>query len=107
MVGRVRQGNCWNAKSTKRDIQMKQDPTESLDHIQEYRIELPIGVELTDAKRAAIERLDDHGFYSIAVTSKGIDIYIAWDGAENHLHNAVSELFQDFELVRIDDAREM
>ena len=84
---------------------MKQDPTESLDHIREYRIELPIGVELTDDKRAAIERLDDHGFYSIAVTAKGIDIYIAWDGAENHLHSAVSELFESFEIVRIEDNR--
>lgn len=86
---------------------MKSDPTNSLDHIQEYRIELPIGTDLTESKRAAIERLDDHGFYSIDVTHKGIDIYITWDGEENKLHSAVSELFEDFEIVRVDDVREM
>jgi len=86
---------------------IRPDPQENLPTIQEWLIELPIGTDLTDSKRVAIERLDDHGFYSIEVTQFGINVYLAFDGEENELHSELAKLFDDFELKLVHDERGM
>ncbi len=86
---------------------IRPDPQENIPTIQEWLIELPIGTDLTDDKRAAIERLDDHGFYSIDVTHCGINVYLAFDGEENELHSELAKLFDDFELKLVHDERGM
>jgi len=86
---------------------IRPDPQENLPTIQEWLIELPIGTDLTDSKRVAIERLDDHGFWSIEVTACGINVYLAFDGEESELHTRLAELFESFELKLVHDERGM
>ncbi len=86
---------------------IRPDPQENIPTIQEWLIELPIGTDLTDDKLAAIERLDDHGFYLIEVTRFGINVYLAFDGEENELHSELAKLFDSFELKLVRDERGM
>ena len=88
---------CKNGFGFSRPCPCCTEPT-----IQEWRIDLGADQTLTPKEIELIQRLDDHGFYSIDRSENGISIYLAYDGEENELHNELSEVFEHgFELVRV------